>query len=69
MLSELTLEVFFGLCVRGSQCFGAFSFGKKRVFFLRGEQLKTQKANLKILLHENKGFFFVPFVSDFFFGD
>lgn len=36
----------------------AYAFGAPNVLvLLRGEQLKTQKANLKILLHENNVFF------------
>lgn len=47
----------------------AYAFGAPNVLvLLRGEQLKTQKANLKILLHENNVFFlFLCFW--FFFGD
>ena len=52
----------------------AYAFGAPNVLvlflleknvFLGGEQLKTQKANLKILLHENI-FFFVPLFLIFF---
>lgn len=63
VLSELTLEVFFGLCVRGSQCSGAFSFGKK-CFFARWTT-QDSKGQVKIL-YRKQGIF-CSFVSDFFF--